>query len=52
MKQETVCANAEHFNEECEVFDMLPEDMENNILQCAWDLAAPNIAQDDVPQTN
>ena len=47
MKQETVHANAEHFNEECEVFDMLPEDVENNILQCAWDLAAPNIAQDD-----
>ena len=26
---------------------MLPEDVENNIPQCAWDLAAPNIAQDD-----
>ena len=46
-KQETVCANAEHFNEECEVFDMLPEEVESNIPQCVWDLAAPNIAQDD-----
>ena len=26
---------------------MSPEDVENNIPQCAWDLAAPNIAQDD-----
>ena len=45
-KKETVCANAEHFNEECEVFDMSPEDVENNISRCAWDLVAPNIAQD------
>ena len=34
-KQETVHANAEHFNEDCGVFDMSPEDLENNIPQCA-----------------
>ena len=26
---------------------MSPEDVENNIPRCAWDLVAPNIAQDD-----
>ena len=46
-KQDTVHANAEHFNEDCEVFDISPEDLEINIPQCAWDLAAPNIAQND-----
>ena len=46
-KQETVHANADLFNEECEVFDMSPEDVENNIPRCAWDLVAPNKAQDD-----
>ena len=26
----TVCANAEHFNEECEIFDVSLGDLENN----------------------
>ena len=46
-KQNTVHANAEHFNDDCELFDLVPEDLENNIPQSVWDLAAPSIAQDD-----
>ena len=46
-KQDSIHANAEHFNDDCELFDLVPEDLENNIPQSVWDLAAPSIAQDD-----
>ena len=46
-KQDTVHDNAEHFNDDCELFYLVPEDVENNIPQSVWDLAAPTIAQDD-----
>ena len=46
-KQDSIHVNAEHFNDDCELLDLVPEDLENNIPQSVWDLAAPNIAQDD-----
>ena len=34
-------------NEDCVAFDMDLQDFENNIPQSAWEMVAPNIAQDD-----
>ena len=31
----------------CEAFDMDLQDLENNIPPSAWEMVAPNIAQDD-----
>ena len=38
---------ANKFNEDCELFDVLVDDIENDTMQYAWDLVAPSIAQDD-----
>ena len=38
---------ANKFNEDCELFDVLVDDIENDTMQSAWDLVAPSIAQDD-----
>ena len=39
--------NAQKFNEDCVAFDIDLQNLENNILQSAWEMVAPNIAQDD-----
>ena len=46
-KQDIIHQNAERFNENCVAFDLDLQDLENNILQTAWEMVAPNIAQDD-----
>ena len=46
-KQDIIHHNAEKFNEDCVAFDLDPQDLENNIPQSAWEMVAPNIAQDD-----
>ena len=46
-KQDSIHANAEHFNDDCELFDLVPEDLEDNIAQSVWNLVAPSKAQDD-----
>ena len=38
---------ANKFNEDCELFDVSVDDIENDTMQSAWDLVAPSIAQDD-----
>ena len=46
-KQDIIHENAKHFNDNCELFDLSPEDIENNIPQSVWDLttAAKTLAQ-------
>ena len=46
-KQDIIHQNAKKFNEDCVAFDMDLQDLQNNIPQSAWEMAAPNIAQDD-----
>ena len=46
-KQDIIHQNAKKFNEDCVAFDMDLQDLENNIPQSAWEMVAPNIAQDD-----
>ena len=46
-KQDIIHQNAQKFNEECVAFDIDLQDLENNIPQSAWEMVAPNIAQDD-----
>ena len=46
-KQDIQCQNAQKFNEDCVVFDLDLQDLENNIPQSVWEMVAPNIAQDD-----
>ena len=46
-KQDIIHQNAERFNEDCVAFDLDLQDLENNIPQSAWEMVAPNIAQDD-----
>ena len=46
-KQHIIYQNAQKFNEECVAFDIDLQDLENNIPQSAWEMVAPNIAQDD-----
>ena len=38
---------ANKFNEDCELFDVSVDDIENDNMNSAWDLVAPSIAQDD-----
>ena len=45
-KQDIIHQNAKQFNETCVAFDIDQQDLENNI-QSAWEMVAPNIAQDD-----
>ena len=51
-KQHIIHPNAQHFNDDCELFDLSPEDVENEIPQSVWDLTAPCIAEDDANTTN
>ena len=46
-KQETVHENSQHFNDDCEIFDLSEQDVDNNLPQSTWDLTAPCIAQED-----
>ena len=46
-KQDIIHQNAERFNEDCMAFDLDMQDLENNIPQSAWEMAAPNIGQDN-----
>ena len=46
-KQDIIHQNTQKFNEECVAFDIDLQDLENNIPQSAWEMVAPNIAQDD-----
>ena len=42
-KQDIIHQNAEKINEDCVAFDVDLKDLENNILQSAWEMVAPNI---------
>ena len=46
-KQHIIHQNAQKFNEDCVAFDIDLQDLEHNIPQSAWEMVAPNIAQDD-----
>ena len=46
-KQDIIHQNAKKFNEDCVAFDSDMQDLKNNIPQSAWEMVAPNIAQDD-----
>ena len=46
-KQDVIHQNAQKFNEECVAFDIDLQVLENNIPQSAWEMVAPNIAQDN-----
>ena len=46
-KQHIIHQNAQNFSEDCVAFDIDLQDLEHNIPQSAWEMIAPNIAQDD-----
>ena len=46
-KQHIIHQNAQKINEDCVTFDIDLQDLEHNIPQSAWEMVAPNIAQDD-----
>ena len=46
-KQEIIHENLQHFNEDCEIFDLSEQDVENNLPQSISDLTSPSIAQED-----
>ena len=46
-KQEIIHKNSQHFNEDCEIFDLSEQNVKNNLPQSMWDLTAPCIAQED-----
>ena len=46
-KQDVIHHNANRFNDDCELFDLSPEDIENNIPQSVWDLTTVTIAEDN-----
>ena len=46
-KHDIIHQNAQKFNEDCVAFDIDLQNLENNIPQSAWEMVAPNIAQDD-----
>ena len=35
--------NAEHFNDDCDLFNFANEDLENGVAQTVWDSVAPTI---------
>ena len=47
-KQDIIHSNAYNFNDDCEVFDLSPEDIENNVPKSVWDSISPNIQNDDI----
>ena len=46
-EQDIIQKNAKRFNGNCVAFDLDLQHFENNIPQSAWEMVAPNIAQDD-----
>ena len=46
-KQDVIHNNANQFNDDCELFDLSPEDIENNIPQSVWDLTTVTITEDN-----
>ena len=46
-KQYIIHQHAKKINDDCVTFNMDLQDLENNIPQSAWEMVAPNIAQDD-----
>ena len=46
-KCEIVAANAKRFNDDCDTFDLVPDDIHENAMLSVWDIAAPSISQDD-----
>ena len=46
-KQDIIHQNAQKFNDDSVAFDIDLQNLENNIPQSAWEMVAPNIAQDD-----
>ena len=47
-KVDVILNNAQTFNDECDIFDINVEDEDQSpLMQSAWDLVAPSIAQDD-----
>ena len=46
-KQDIIRQNVQKFNEDCAAFGINLQDLENNIPQSAWEMVAPNIAQDN-----
>ena len=38
--------NAEHFNDDCDLFDIANEDLENGVAQTAWDSVTQIITQE------
>ena len=46
-KQDKIVSNANKFNDNCELFDISPSDLENNILQSVWESTSQLISQED-----
>ena len=46
-KQHIIQQNGQHFNDDCEMFDFSPEELENIVPKSLWDLDAPSIALED-----
>ena len=46
-KCEIVAVNAKRFNDDCDTFDLVPDDIDENAMLSVWDIAAPSISQDD-----
>ena len=46
-KRDIIHKNAKRFNEDYVEFDLYLQDFQNNILQSVWEVATPNIVQDD-----
>ena len=47
-KQDIIHSNAYNFNDDCEVFDLSPEDIENNVPESVWNSISLNIENDDI----
>ena len=46
-KQDKIVSNANKFNDNCELFDVSPDDLENNIPQSIWESTSQLISQED-----
>ena len=45
-KCDTTVPNAKKINDDCDVFDLDPSEIDDSAIQSIWDLAAPSVAQD------
>ena len=46
-KQHNIASNAKKFNDDCELYDISPEDIENNMAQSVWDYTSQSLAKED-----